>query len=366
MLEKGKISSFQAVLLLISLILPTAIITVPSITVKYAKQDAWLSMIVAALAGLLIAWLVARLGLRFPGKTLFEYMEETFSKVPGKIIGFLYIWWFLHSNALIIREFGVFLVVATMPDTPIIAFHIVVVAVAAYAVYNGLEVLSRANQFLIPATLLLVLVFILSVPNMDFARMLPVFDSSLTDIVKGAAVPISWMGEVVAFSMIIPFLNKPKDAPRIAILSVLIVSFILISCVLQALLIFGHHLTASWLFPVFNSVRLISIAQKVERLEIFVVLTWVLGGFFKIGIFYYAAVLGSAQWLGLKDYRPLVLPVGIILVALSILIHENSVQLFDFLTRVWPPYAIIFFEVGIPLALLIIALIRGKGVRKIG
>ena len=48
---------------------------------------------------------------------------------------------------------------------------------------------------------------------------------------------------------------------------------------------------------------------------------WMLGGFVKVGVFYYAAVLGSAQLFGLKDYRPLVLPAGTIVVALSILLN---------------------------------------------
>ncbi|MBZ4653978.1 MAG: putative rane protein [Peptococcaceae bacterium] len=364
MLEKGKINSLQAILLMISMILPTAVLSVPAITVKSARQDAWLSIIVATVVGLLIAWLVVTLSLRFPGKTLFEYVEEILGKIPGKIVSFFYIWWFLHMNALVIREYGVFLATAIMPDTPISVFHIVVVVVAAYAVRNGLEVLSRANQLLIPTTVLLATVFILSTGNMKLSRMLPVIDTGLLPIIKGAAAPASWLGEIVTFAMIIPYLNRPREAHRVAALSVLLVSFFLTASILEALLIFGPNLTGAWIFPVFNAVRLISVDNSLGRLEIIIVLAWVLGGFFKVGVFYYAAVLGSAQWLELKDYRPLVLPVGIILVALSILIHEGIVDLFDFLARVWPPYALIVFEAGIPLVLLLVALVRGKGGRK--
>lgn len=364
MLEKGKISGTQAFLLMISMILPTAVLTVPAITIKSARQDAWVSIIIAALAGLLIVWLTVNLSLRFPGKTLFEYAEEILGKVPGKFVGLLYIWWFLHMNALVIREYGTFLVTAVMPETPIIVFHIMVVAVAAYAVRCGLEVLGRANQLLIPITVLLAMVFILSVPIMKISRVLPLFDASLPEIIKGAAVPTSWLGEIVTFSMIIPYLNKPKQARRVGVLAILSVSFLLTASILEALLIFGPNLTSAWIFPTFNAIRLISIANSLEQMEIIIVLTWVLGGFFKVGVFYYAAVLGSAQWLELRDYKPLVLPIGIILVALSILIHDNTSQLLDFLARVWPPYAVVF-EAVIPLALLIMALARKKGGKKI-
>jgi len=348
-------------MLMMSMVLPTAILTIPAIAVKYARQDAWLSIVLATLVGLLIAWLVVSLSLRFPGKTLFEFTEEILGKAPGKIVCFLYIWWFLHMIALAVREFGVFLVTAMMPDTPIIVFHIALIAVVAYAVRNGLEVLCRFNQLFIPVTALLAVVFILSVKDMKLARLLPVFDTGLIPIVKGAAVPASWMGEIVIFAMIIPYLNKPKEALRVAALSILLISFFLTASILEALLIFGPNITGHWIFPTFNAVRVVSIANFLERLESVVLMAWILGGIVKLGVFYYAAVLGSAQWLGLKDYRPLVLPVGVISVALSIFLHEGIVDLLGFLAMVWPPYALIVFETGIPLVLLIVALARGKG-----
>lgn len=347
--------------MIISLVLPTAILTVPAITVKHAAQDAWISIIVATMAGLLIARLVTDLSLRFPGKTLFEYAEEILGRVPGKVVGFLYIWWFLHANALIMDEYASFLCSAHMPDTPVIVFFILGIAVAACAVRNGLEVLSRFNQLFLPLFLgLLLVVFILATKDMKVTRLLPVFDKGAIAILKGAATPASWLGEIVIFTMIIPFLNKPKEAYRVAALATLFTSFYLLVSILVAIMIFGPNVTGHWIFPTYNAVRVVSIANFLERMESIAVAVWMFGGFAKVGVFYYAAVLGSAQWLGLKDYRPLVAPVGVILVALAALC-ENIVELLDFLATAWPPYALSVFEVGMPLVLLIVALARGKG-----
>ncbi len=361
--EKGKIDSKQAVLLMISMILPTAILTIPAVTVKTARQDAWLSVMVATLAGLLIARLVVSLSLRFPGQTLFEFSEEILGKALGKMVGFLYIWlFFLYIGSGVVREFGVFLVTAVMPATPIIVFLIVVTAVAGYAVRNGLEVLCRFNQLFIPVTGLLVIVFLLSTLDMKLDRLLPVFDAGLAPIVKSAVTPTMWLGEIVTLAMIIPYLSKPKEAHRVAVLSILITGFFLTASIMEALLIFGPNLTGHWIFPTFNATRVVSIANFLERLEFIVIMAWVLGGIVKVGVFYYAVVLGSAQCLGLRDYRPLVLPVGVILVALSILLHgENIVEVLHYIPHVEVPFLLIVFEVGIPLLLLIVALVRGKG-----
>jgi spore germination protein KB len=363
MLEQGKIDSKQAILLLISLVLPTAILTAPAITVKQAAQDAWLSIIVATMVGLLIAGLVTGLSLRFPGKTLLEYAEEILGRLPGKMVGLLYIWWFLHGNALILDEYASFLCSALMPDTPVIVFFLFVTVVAALAVYSGLEVLSRFNQLFLPLVLgLLLVVFFLAAKDMEVTRLLPVFDKDAAAILKGAVIPASWFGEIVIFALLIPFLDRAEEAPRVAVTAILICGLYLLICILVVVMIFGPHVSARWIFPTFNAIRVVSIANFLERLESIAIAVWMFGGFAKIGIFYYAAALSSAQWLELKDYRPLVAPVGVVLVALAALCR-NIVELLNFLATAWPPYALGLFEAGIPLLLLVVARARGKGGR---
>ena len=69
MLEKGKISNSMAVILMINVILSTGFLVVPRVSIRIAKRDALLSMVVAALLGLVLAWIVAALGQRLQGKT---------------------------------------------------------------------------------------------------------------------------------------------------------------------------------------------------------------------------------------------------------------------------------------------------------
>lgn len=352
-------------MLLMSAVLPTAILTVPMVTVKFAKQDAWLSLLAATLVAVGIALLTVNLSLRFPEKTLFVYPEEIVGKVAGKIVSGLYVLYYLHLGSAVVREFVFFLAAAIMPKTPIIIFSIILIIVASYAVRNGLEVLSRFNQLFIPVTGLLVIAFLLSTKDMKPTRLLPVFDTGLTQVLKGSIFPAMWMGEIVTIAVIIPYLNKPKQAYHVAVIATLLNSFFLTASFLEVLLIFGPHLTGDWLYPTFNVMRVISYTHILERFESIVLVLWLLGGFVKIGVYYYAAVLGSAQWLGLRDYKPLVAPVGVILVALASLLYGgNIVDLEHFFAYAWIPFDLAVFEAGIPLALLCVALVRGKGGKK--
>jgi spore germination protein KB len=362
--EREVIDGRQATWLVIGLILPTAILVVPAITVKHAGHDAWLSIFLALPGGLAVAWVVVSLCRRFPGKDFFQCAEEALGRLPARVVELLYVWWFLHAASLIALEFAAFLCAAILPDTPPLVFFILGLAVVAYAVRHGLEVMARYSQVVLPLTLLLLsMVLLLAVKEMKFGRLLPIFDQPFPSVLKGAAAPLAWFGEVVVFGLIIPNLNRQEEALRAAARGILFTSFYLWACVTATIAVFGPALPAGWLFPTYNTVRVVSIANFLERLDAVVVAAWMFGGFIKVGMFYYAAVLGSARLLGLKDYRPLVGPVGATIVGLATLCR-SVVELRDFAARVWPAYAFIPYEAGIPLLLLTVAGIRRRGERK--
>ncbi|MFA4884618.1 MAG: endospore germination permease [Desulfotomaculaceae bacterium] len=359
--EVGKIDSKQAILLMVIMVLPTGFLFVAAVTAHLARQDGWISILLATLVALLIAWLAVSLGLRFPGKTLFQFAEVILGRWPGKVVAFLYIWWYIHMNAEVLRQYGSLLVAAFMPETPISVFMLLIMAIAAYAVRNGLEVFSRVNQLILPLILVSVVILnILAAPEMNIKQILPVFEHGAVPVVKGAVMPAAWIGEIITMTVLIPYLNKAKEAYRIAVTATLITGFFMLITQLVDIAIFGP-ITAAWLFPGLDGVRMIHLANFLERLEPVVMVIWVAGVLVKISVFYWAAALGSAQWLELKDYKPLVLPVGVIIYALSIMAHDSLLDLFAFLGMFWGPYALTLFIVGIPLLLLIVAVIRGQG-----
>jgi len=361
--EGGKIDGKQAIFLMVSMVLPTTFFFVASVTAHLAKQDGWISILLATLGALLIAWLAVSLGLRFPGKTLFQFPEVILGRWPGKVVALLYIWWYIHMTAEILRQSGSFMVSVFMPETPIIVFELLIMAIAAYTVRNGLEVFTRVNQIILPLVLGLVIIMnILATPEMNLRRLLPVFmENGAVPVIKGAVMPAAWMGEIVTMAVLIPYLNKAKEAYRVAVTATLITGFFILAAQIGDLAIFGPEVTAGWLFPGLNKIRMIHLANFLERLEPIAMTIWIAGGFVKISLFYWVAALGSAQWLELKDYKPLVLPVGVILLALSIMVHESILGLLTFLGTFWGPYALTLFQVGIPLLLLVVAVLRGQG-----
>lgn len=361
MLEEGKISSRQASLLMVTTVLATAILFLPAISTRQALEDAWISTIIAAANGILISLLVVTLMLRFPEQTLVQYSEEIMGKFFGKIIGLGYIWFFLHTNAIIVREFGDFMTATFMPRTPLLVFNIVIVFLAVLTVKSGLEPLGRLNEWIfILNSFILVIIITFSISEVRLENLQPVLKEGIVPALRGAYTPTSWFGEIITLGMIFPFITQPRRGYRIAIVAHLVTGAFLLSTAVITIGIFGPELISRFKFPIIEVVRLISLGGFLERIESLVMVIWVAGVFVKVSVFHYAAVLAAAQWFRLKDYSLLAIPMGTLNVILSIHLFEGVADLVEFLTVTFPVYALSTFEVGIPALLLLTALIRGK------
>src|SRR5690554_2797992 len=92
MLEKGKISPRQAGELLVIALNATAILLVPSFTVKQLGQNTWLAVLLGSLWGVVTLSLVYWLGRKHPGQTIFQYSQTLLGRWLGKAVGLVYIW----------------------------------------------------------------------------------------------------------------------------------------------------------------------------------------------------------------------------------------------------------------------------------
>ncbi len=331
----------------------------PSITAQNARQSAWLAAsVLPGIFGIVTLSVIWKLGMYFPAKTLAQYAEKVLGKFLGKMLAGIYVLFFLMANIVIVREFAEVLTVVFMPETPILVFAALLVLVGGYAVAKGLEVITRAAQFVLPLFLLsLALVMLLSIPDMELGRFRPLLEGGLLPIINGSVAPASWYGQVILIAVLLPAVNKPKEVFKQGLVMLAAAAAVFTSVTASALAVFGPELTGNFLFPVLEMARYVNAARFVQRMEILVMAFWVTGIVIKASVFYYAICLTSAQLLGLKAYKPLVYPVGLVQITGATFLFGSTLELMGFLAKVWSPLALVF-ELGLPLLLLMVTLMR--------
>ena len=85
----------------------------------------------------------------------------------------------------------------------------------------------------------------------------------------------------------------------------------------------GVDLSTRELFPLLNSSRLIRVTGFLDRLDLFIIVVIVFNGFIKTGFFLYASVAGTAQLLGIKNQKSLVVPIGMAVCIGSVFVANN-------------------------------------------
>ena len=361
MAKNEKISSYQLTVLIITTILGTSVIFVPSITAKYAEQSGWISVLIAFTAGVFAIFITTILGRRFPDQTIIEYCGQIIGRWPGKALGMSYVIFYTITGATIVREFTALLNSMFLPQTPALVIAFFLILMGAAAVSKGLEVIVRANEFIIPLFLGSVFAVILLVMGeVDLKELTPVAECGLQKILLSSVVPVGWFTESTVLLVLIPYLNAPNESTRAGIKAIAAVTMIQIIIFVTTVTVLGPEITANHNYSFLNLARYIRIAEFLTRVEPLVMIAWVTGVTIKISVFYYVTVASAAQVLGMKDYRLLVIPFGLAFIILSLILWQNSVQLVIFLEQIWPIFLAFPFQILIPLILLILALLRKK------
>jgi spore germination protein KB len=358
-IEKGKISSFQLGIMMYPVVVGTGLIFIPGITAKYAKHDMWLSPIWACFIGVLAVLTAFHLHQMYPRQTIIQYSEHILGKFLGKILGFIFVFFYIQMNAGGIRIYSDFVAGSFFSQTPLIVIISTMVLVCSFAVRGGIEVVARSAQIFMPlyVTFLLIIIILL-LPELDPNQIFPFMEQGLVPSIKGAITPQSWFAELQLISFLLPFLTDGEKGRRWGVICAFIIMLTLVVTNLVTLFIFGEF-TASFTYPLLTASRYISIADFLQHLESIVMAIWVAGTFIKFSVVYYVIVLATAQWLDLSDYRHIVLPLGFLTILFSIWGVPNEVESAHYNSTIFPFYSLVV-QTFIPLLLLLIAVLRKR------
>ncbi|MED1472728.1 endospore germination permease [Bacillus salipaludis] len=358
MIEKGKISAFQMAIIIVPVIFSTAILIVPAITGKYAGRDMWISPIFGSLNGFLTTFIIYRLHKYYPNESIIQYCNHIIGPYLGKALGLVYLVFFLHASGNICREYADFVISSFLPKTPMIVVVGILVLVSAFAVKGGVEVLGRTAEVLVPLFLLPPILFFLLIRNLKTENILPLMENGILPPILGAAVPQAWFSQVFLISMILPFLSDRENGGKWGMVTIFFSMMAMVFTNIISIFLFGGSVS-SYNYPVFTAFRYIGVGGFFEHLESLVISNWVMGVFVKISVFYYALVLGTAQWLHLSDYRHLVFPIGFLIMIFTFWTSPNVQELGKYFVTTAPFY-LSSLMTYIPMILLFIMIIRGK------
>lgn len=332
-----------------------------------AKQDAWIVILLATLAGLLLLCIYFLLQKRHPGKGIGEMLLD----ICGPIIGFplvvLYAGYFTYCTSINLRDFCELVSITQLEYTPLPVIMVIIILPIFYLLYCGVSSLAKLSEilftiFIISVATIYILVIVSGIFHPGF--LLPVLSNGFfslfnMDLVKTIEFPY---GEIVAFLALWKFTESPSQYRRSSVKAILCTGAFLVITDIFILCTLGADYAAISTIPLFKVIRLINIKNIITNLNAVGVVLIFIGGFFKICIFFFAAVLTLEPILKISR--------KIIILIVGVVVCTNTLSIPGFLQHVWAsnyvrtPYVHGLFQIAIPPVLLLASLAKSPEKKK--
>ncbi|OAH58343.1 spore gernimation protein [Domibacillus aminovorans] len=360
MIDNNKINTRQFTCLVILFVIGDTLLFVPSDVTSIAKQDGWLSALLAAVMGIFLVTLYGFLGKRFPSMNIVDISEKVLSLWFGKIIGVLFVFFALIDSSITVWELGDFMTTKIMPDTPINAILILFLSIIIFGIHVGVESLARTAEIIFPWVILLFLILVLSVsPKINLENIQPVLEDGVKPVLRGSLPLIGFYFESVLLLMVLPYVNQTKRITKSFVIGMITGSSALFIIILLSILVLGSHLTSNSIYPSYALARKINIGNFVQRIEAILAFIWFFTVYFKVTICFYATTAGLAQIFKIKDHKVLMVPLALIVYALALITAPSTTYVNQFLLSIWWTFTL-SYGLFLPLLLITVAKLRNK------
>jgi len=329
-----------------------------------ARKDAWLADLLGMCGGIILFYIHHFLFRQYPNLPLTGYVRKIFGKYMGWIIGLLYVMYFLYIAARNVRDFGDLIISSTLPKTPLLAINILLVLVVCYVLYLGIEVTGRTGEVFLVILILLGMAgnfCVLISGNIDFHNLQPFLENGWKPILATTfPETINFpFGEAIVFTMIFPYLNQPGLLKKVGLFAFFLSGIGLAWTASLNIAVLSIEEVERSTFPLLSTIGKVNLLEFIQRLDAIVVLSFLLTVFFKVSVLLYAVVIGIVDLFNLKNYRHILLPIGVILIYWSITITSNFPEHIEEGHIVGSSFHILFYMI-LPLLMLVVSLMRNR------
>lgn len=339
-MSHSKLGTVEAIMIIVSVIIVHTILSLPKTLLDSTKSAVILNVIYVTFVVLAFVFVICRLFKNFPGMDLIDVSEVLGGKVLKRIIGGIFIVYFMVSSSILLRNFSECLKIIDYPATNIafiILFFIIAISIVNHLEFNAS---FKSNLIIIPFVLFsMVFLFFANLKNFTPQRIFPILGEGLFQTFVTGLGNISAFGGIVFLYFMPPLLKDPSKFKNIAISSVIISAVYLILAVSILLFMFVFFQNVDEIMPLYSAAAYIEFGTFFQRLDSLFLLIWTLSFACYFSIVTRFSIHIFRKITNIKDVKAIVYPYSFILVAIALMPKNYTVSKF-YETKIYPYLAI--------------------------
>jgi len=353
--ENNKITNRQLFFLIVQTQVGIGVLSLPYSLHKVAKQDGWMSLLIAGLVIQLVFFVFWYLAKRFPKDHLFEYIPKILGKHLGKaLIGGYYIY-FISVGILVLIIFSTMVDIWILPLTPKWVVMLIMIMVCLYLVVDQLKVIARLYVFVSLLLLVLITLLIYASQDSQWIYLFPMGASGLPKILQGSLKAMTSMLGFLIILIAFPFTkgSASKKLLTISLANMFVVTFYLFT-VIVSFTFFSTTEMALVPEPLLYLLKAFEL-PIITRIDMLFLSIWVVSVSTTFSSYLYMSSLGMASMFNSTNHRPFVFFTSLIIFCTTFFIKRDEGFL-EGLNNVVSKSGIVF-GLGIPALLLLLAIV---------
>lgn len=361
--NNSKISVRQISRMLVFDLFSISSLIIPYIASKGAGRDGIISIIIGTALALLYAYIMIWFGKKAE-KDYIHFSKRTVGSIITFFFGVLYCFKLFFSCVFSVGLFGQIINETLLTDTNYKIIIFVILFVAAYAAYKGIEVRARIAEILYFIVLVpIFLAFLIGLTKIDLSNIAPLFTEPGNNIMSSSYLILLTYSAIEFIILEIPLVNKDRKVVKQVSKSVLVVGTLNILMFIVTVGIIGVYGAKEKLWSAVSIMQVIEMPGGfVQRQDGIIIALFIVSIFIIISTFIYYLSAITSKIINVKDFRFFIIPFAILIffVAATFIDMEPIFDSYlDYMMYIGFPQSIL-----IPLIIIFVDFIKRKGRNK--
>ncbi len=305
---------------MINLITVKFLFTYPRFMIERCENGAWISVLVYGIAALAIFFITGILYRRCEKLSILTQAEYIGGKLLKVITGVFVIMLFMFNIAPMVRAFPEAIKTALLQNSPMLFITLILSFGVIVGVYYGIEALSKLASLFLPVAALFVLVFaVLLVPEFDANNLFPM---SVKKALTEGTTSLSVFSDILVLNFLLMYCENTDVAVKAGIKAIITGIIAGVGVTFVYCLIYPYPSSSRFIVPLYQMSRIVAVGTYFQRLEAVFEFVWSISIFLYTAVYLFVMCDIFRQSFNLKDYRPLAVPM--LLILLMLVFREES------------------------------------------
>lgn len=358
--SKNKISGSQIKALVVTVVVGTGVLSLPSDMAEAMGNGGWLGILLGGLISTIFVILINKVFQMNPNKEFEQVGRDLLGPIIFKVYSIIFLAYFILLLSTVVRDFSEVIKVYLLETTPQEIIIITILLTTSYMARSEIEALARMAVVIYPIVLIIpALLIIVTLPNTDYTNIFPLFKFKFSSLLQGILVGLFSYGGYEFLLLSIPIVENQDETLKYSMRGMITIVLIYLAMFFVTLSQYGIHQLKREIWPSIAIVKEINLPGFfLQNLDGVVVALWIMVVFATLGPALHFSGVVLKEILNSEDHQYLILP----LLPIIYIISQYYANLPKFLESMGQliHYFSIFAIMLMPTLLFILAVIRKR------